>query len=50
MTKIVLNAGSADLHQLADIYWNEIPAKLDPGARPAVEAAAERIAAALAAS
>lgn len=44
MTKIVLNAGSADLHQLADIYWNEIPAKLDPGARPAVEAAAERIA------
>ncbi|MCE8523711.1 histidine ammonia-lyase [Ruegeria pomeroyi] len=48
MTALTLTPGSATLEQLARIYFDESPARLDPACRPAVEAAAARIQAAAA--
>ncbi|MCE8546155.1 histidine ammonia-lyase [Ruegeria pomeroyi] len=48
MTALTLTPGSATLEQLAQIYFDESPARLDPACRPAVEAAAARIQAAAA--
>ena len=48
MTALTLTPGSATLEQLAQIYIDESPARLDPACRPAVEAAAARIQAAAA--
>ena len=44
MTALVLTPGAATLDQLADIYWQEASVTLDPVCRPAVDAAASRIA------
>jgi len=48
MTTQTLSPGEATLSQLADLFWTEAPARLDPACRPAVEQAAGRIAAAAA--
>ncbi|MCE8517068.1 histidine ammonia-lyase [Ruegeria pomeroyi] len=48
MTALTLTPGSATLEQLAQIYFDESPARLSPRCRPAVEAAAARIQAAAA--
>ena len=48
MTAVVLFPGSVSLDQLAEIYWGNRSATLDPACRPAVDAAADRIAAAAA--
>ncbi|MCG6557211.1 histidine ammonia-lyase [Ruegeria sp. 1NDH52C] len=48
MTALTLTPGSATLEQLAQIYFDESPARLDPACRQAVEAAAARIQAAAA--
>ncbi|WP_171101490.1 histidine ammonia-lyase [Ruegeria sp. HKCCD7255] len=44
MTKLTLTPGSVSLEQLAQIYWNETPIRLDPACKPAVDNAAQRIA------
>jgi histidine ammonia-lyase len=46
---VTLTPGATSLAQLEAIWRDEAPAQLDPAARPAVEAAAARIAAAVAA-
>ncbi|SHE80100.1 histidine ammonia-lyase [Ruegeria intermedia] len=44
MSALTLVPGQVSLAQLAEIYWNETPVVLDHSCRPAVEAAAARIA------
>ncbi len=44
MTILTLVPGQATLPQLENIYWDEVPAKLDPSCRPMVERAADHIA------
>ncbi|MGI9487750.1 MAG: histidine ammonia-lyase [Geminicoccaceae bacterium] len=44
MSVQVLTPGATTLEQLAAVYWHEKPVALDPACRPAVEAAADRIA------
>ena len=40
---LVLSPGQVTLDQLAEIFWSEADARLDPACRPAVEAAAAQI-------
>ncbi|MCJ8332793.1 MAG: histidine ammonia-lyase [Epibacterium sp.] len=44
MTILTLVPGQASLPQLENIYWNETSVLLDPSCKPAVEAAARRVA------
>ena len=46
MSVQVLTPGATTLEQLAAVYWHEESVALDPACRPAVEAAADRIASA----
>ena len=46
MSALVLTPSSTNLDRLAEIYWREASVELDPICRPAVDAAAEKIAAA----
>ncbi|WP_437436591.1 histidine ammonia-lyase [Ruegeria arenilitoris] len=46
MMPLSLQPGQVKLAQLAEIYWDQPAATLDPGCKPAVEAAARRIQAA----
>ncbi len=48
MSVLELTPGAVTLAQLADVYWNERAAALDPVCKPAVEDAAKRIDAAAA--
>ncbi|MES0828330.1 histidine ammonia-lyase [Ruegeria sp. SCP11] len=43
MTSLSLKPDQVPLSQLAEIYWDQPAVTLDPGCRPAVEAAAQRI-------
>lgn len=44
MTKLTLTPGSVTLHDLSKVFWDQADVTLDPSCKPAVEAAADRIA------
>ena len=41
---LMLTPGRVSLATLADVYWRQVPAMVEPAAHPAIAAAAERIA------
>ena len=43
MTTLTLTPGAVTLDDLAQIYWSQLPVRLDPACRPAIELAHARI-------